>query len=272
MTTIAPMALLNKQVFVCLDCETTGTDIYNDRVIEFSAVRFSLEGGEIKSFDTLINPGIAIPKVSSDVHHISDEMVAVSPSIAAVFDRIVKFVGDDIIVGHNINFDIGIINAEAERLGPGAKTLSNRVIDTLRLAHRYSGGPLSNTLESLVQYFNVEEQGAAHRAMADVKANVEVFRHLTVEFNAVEELMTILAQPILMKRCPLKKYKGQPFENISVRYLYWAISSGLFSGDLLFSLKNELKICSLPEQIKNQRALAYLSGVKPIRKPKGASY
>ena len=77
------MGALNKDTFVCLDCETTGLDFVNDQVIEVAVVRFNFDQF-IDTFETLIDPMMPIPEASMAIHHINDSMVHGKPKIAEV--------------------------------------------------------------------------------------------------------------------------------------------------------------------------------------------
>ncbi|MFN7593630.1 MAG: exonuclease domain-containing protein, partial [Bacteroidota bacterium] len=57
-----------------LDLETTGTDYARDRIVEIALVVLYPDGS-VKEWNDLVNPGISIPKASSDIHGITDEMV-----------------------------------------------------------------------------------------------------------------------------------------------------------------------------------------------------
>ena len=228
---------LNKEIFVCVDCETTGLDIQNDSIIEIAAVRFTFEK-KIKQLDSLIDPKCDIPEESIAIHHITRDMTAGKPTIDAVLPEILSFIGKDIIVGHGIGFDIGIIDNTAKRNNIPCQITSNTVIDTLRLARLYGNSP-SNSLEMLRQHFNIEEMGA-HRALNDVMVNIEVFKKLSSQYETAKKLLEILASPIPMKTMPLGKYKGRYFKDIPDNYLRWA-SRQNFDRDLLFSLRLELK-------------------------------
>jgi len=233
------MVLLKKQELVCLDCEATGLNIGSDRVIEFAAVKFSVERGIIDSYETLINPEMDIPEESFKIHNISDEMVSGKSIVKEVLPIISKFVGNGIIVGHNINFDIDLISAEADRVGVDCKIKFNQTIDTLRLARIYGDSPI-NSLEFLRKHFNIEEEGA-HRAMNDVKVNIQVFKYLSDKYAETNQILTTLSKPVLMRKMPLGKHKGRLFKDIPVNYLSWAAHQK-FDQDLLYSLRKELKV------------------------------
>lgn len=56
------------------DCETTGVDVFNDRIVTAALVQIR-PGARPKTFGWLINPGIEIPQDATDVHGISTQMV-----------------------------------------------------------------------------------------------------------------------------------------------------------------------------------------------------
>lgn len=227
---------MHKTEFVCLDCETTGLDIVNDHIIEVAAVRFTFDT-VLDSFETLINPGCPISAASQAIHHISDDMVREAPPIQEMLPSILDFIGGHIVVGHGIGFDMNVIAEAASKHGVPCSLRSNQLIDTLRLARHYGESPV-NSLDSLRQHFNIEWQGA-HRAMADVQVNIEIFKRLSQKFKTVTQLFDTLAKPIQMKIMPLGKYKGREFKDLPLDYLRWAVRMD-FDDDLLFSLKSEL--------------------------------
>jgi DNA polymerase-3 subunit epsilon/ATP-dependent DNA helicase DinG len=94
-----------EDTFVALDIETTGTDPQRDAVIEIGAVRFSLRRVE-SDWSTLINPGRNIPESITQLTGITNEMVRAAPRLEQVLQELAEFVGDAVIVGHNIRFDL----------------------------------------------------------------------------------------------------------------------------------------------------------------------
>lgn len=231
------MGLINKDVFICLDCETTGLDSDQDKIIEIALVRFNFEQ-TIDSFETLIDPQINIPEASIAIHHITDAMVKGKPKIHEVLPKIFEFIGSSIIVGHGITNDITFICNAAKQHNIPCKLASHPFIDTLRLARLYGESPI-NSLEKLRQHFNIAEEGA-HRAMNDVIVNIEVFKYLCQLFKTTEQVVNRLKSPIQLRTMPLGKHKGRTFSEIPIEYLRWAVNQN-FDQDLLFSLKTELK-------------------------------
>ena len=230
------MGFLENEVFVCLDCETTGLEPNEDRIIEIAVAIFTLNG-VVDTFETLIDPERPIPEASTAIHHITDAMVAGKPKIQDVLPAILKFIGKHPIVGHGIALDITFISNAAKRHQIPSNLSTNPLIDTLRLARLYGESPI-NSLEKLREHFNIAAEGA-HRAMSDVTVNIKVFKQLAKEFKTKEQLLERLKRPILLKAMPLGKHKGRPFSEIPQDYLQWAANKD-FDQDLLFSIKTEL--------------------------------
>ena len=231
------MTFLKEDTFVCLDCETTGLDIENDKIIEIAATKFTFNK-KIKTIDTLINPMCDIPEESQKIHNISNEMVQKKPKIYEILPLILEFIDDHIIVGHGIKFDITIIAKEAARHQIPCNITKNFLIDTLRLARLYGESPV-NSLEKLCQHFNIEVE-RSHRALSDVLVNIEIFKHLSKSFDTTEQLLNRLQKPVLMKKMPLGKYKGRNFSEIPLDYLRWSAKKN-FDEDLLYSIRLEIK-------------------------------
>lgn len=230
------MALIDKEVFVCIDCETTGLDPREDRIIEVAAVRFTMNEvfGE---YESLVNPECSIPDSSIVIHHITQDMVADKPTMAQILPQLLEFIGDDIIVGHGVGFDIQVIANAADRAMIPHRLRANRFLDTLRMARLYGESP-TNSLEQLRQHFNIQFEGA-HRAMSDVIVNREVFKFLARRYKTTEQIFDVLSRPIFLKAMPLGKHKGRLLKEIPLQYLQWAANKD-FDEDLLYSLRSEL--------------------------------
>lgn len=161
--------------FVALDIETTGLDPEKDAIIEIGAVRFNNKRVE-GEWSSLINPGKPIPPFITQLTGINDQMVLQAPLIREVLQELSDFIGDAIIVGHNIGFDLSFF--KRFRLFH-----SNEVVDTYELASvllptadRYNLGALVHSLGVLLP--------ATHRALDDAQATRGVYLRLYEEvFN-----------------------------------------------------------------------------------------
>jgi len=228
---------MSRETFVCVDCEATGLDLENDRIIEVAVVLFTMET-ELEIYDSLVDPEMTIPEVSIKIHHITQKMVEGQPKIEEVLSKVISMIGKHIIVGHGIGFDIHLIHRDAKKHGIHSSIDANPFFDTLRMARLYGESP-TNSLQVLRKHFNINDEGA-HRALSDVIVNIEVFRRLSVKYKTVDALQKILNQPIRLKRMPLGKHKGRELKEIPLDYLKWAVRKD-FDQDLMFSLKSEIK-------------------------------
>jgi DNA polymerase III epsilon subunit family exonuclease len=121
MTTFEIEALDSRQLleslsFCIIDLETTGGNQQTDKIIEIGMVRVeNLKILEEKEF--LINPEIQIPDFIQKLTGISHKDVEDAHKIEQVISEIVEFIGDSIVVAHNISFDIPFLNSVLRRLG-----------------------------------------------------------------------------------------------------------------------------------------------------------
>jgi len=163
---------LHEVPFCVLDLETTGASAADCEITEIGAVRF-LGGEQTGTFQTLVNPGSEIPPFITVLTGITHTMVVEAPDIAAVMPSLLEFIGNAVIVGHNVRFDMSFLNAAAERLGYGR--LPNRTSDTVALARRLMPREVRNLkLATLAAHFRSPVK-PTHRALDDAKATAHVF-------------------------------------------------------------------------------------------------
>lgn len=165
-------APLHAVPFCVLDLETTGATATECEITEIGAVKFV--GGEpAGTFQTLVNPGLEIPPFITVLTGITQAMVIEAPSIDEALPAFLEFLGDAVIVGHNVRFDLSFLNAAAERLGYGR--LPNRSVDTLGLGRRLVRAEVRNLkLSSLAAHFRAPSP-PTHRALDDARATAHVF-------------------------------------------------------------------------------------------------
>ena len=154
---------------VALDIETTGLDPKNDSIIEIGAVKFN-ENRVIAEFSKLINPRKPINQFINNLTGITNSMVMNAPFIIDVLPEIHDFIGDGIILGQNIDFDLSFFHRYNQ-------FKDNPTIDTYELAavlmptaSRYGLGSLARQLGAVLTN--------AHRALDDAKATMQVYQQL----------------------------------------------------------------------------------------------
>ncbi len=178
---------------IIFDTETTGFLRAFDAKIELQphmteicCVRVDKEFNMIGEFESLVKPGIPIPEATIKINGIDDAMVADAPSFIEIYDELAQlFLGEDILVAHNANFDVGVLWYELARLGFQANfPWPMRHICTIEKTMHIEGKRLN--LGKLHKYATgLEFVSGAHRAKNDVYALVRCF-HWLVEEGIVE--------------------------------------------------------------------------------------
>ena len=158
-----------------IDLETTGGNRTDDLITEIGAVK--LRGGEcLGTFQTLVNPGRAIPPQITVLTGLSDALVAPAPRIESVLPSLLEFVGDSVIVGHNVGFDIAFLRNALER--SGRPRLEGTIVDTVALARRLVRDEVPNCrLGTLASRFRLDHQ-PSHRALDDALATADLLHFL----------------------------------------------------------------------------------------------
>lgn len=163
---------------VVFDTETTGFSRYNDRIVEFGALKLK-NGIVVDKLECLINPTFEMRQEVIDVHGITNDMVANQPDERYFAPKIAEFFKDAVyLVAHNASFDIGFIEEMFRRCG---YELNCEYIDTLFFARRMLNS-YSNKLCDLAKFLNIPVT-TSHRALADVETTVELLRHLAYRAN-----------------------------------------------------------------------------------------
>ena len=179
--------LLKNLEFVVLDVEAIGGRSVPARVIEIGAYRVS--SGEIRDeFQTLVNPELPLPRFVSMLTGITDEMVASAPSFGKIAESWLDFAGDCVLVAHNSDFDITLLNEEIARVYPGCK-MSNAEVCTVKLSRRLAPFLDNHNLDALAEHYGFEIP-QRHRAAPDALATARVLLRLLdeLEINGVQTL------------------------------------------------------------------------------------
>jgi len=188
---------LRDVTFVVVDLETTGGSAASESITEIGAVK--VRGGEVLGeFQTLVNPGSAIPPFIAVLTGITDAMVAHAPRIAGALPAFLEFARGSVLVAHNAPFDVGFLKAACLATGhpwPGFDSL-----DTARLARRVLTRDETPDcrLSSLARLFRANV-APCHRALPDAQATVDVLHGLlervgNLGVKSIEELHTFSSQ------------------------------------------------------------------------------
>src|SRR6188472_2540581 len=163
--------------FCVLDLETTGGNRTEDSITEVGAVK--VRGGEfLGTFQTLVNPGRAIPPQITLLTGLTDALVAPAPRIETVLPSLLEFLRGTILVGHNIGFDVAFLRNAFERAGHGR--FDPVRVDTVALARRLVRDEVPDCrLGTLATRFRLDHK-PTHRALDDALATTDLL-HLLIE-------------------------------------------------------------------------------------------
>jgi len=156
----------SSDVYAILDFETTGlSPDRGDRVIEIGISLLS-DGREIDTFETLVNPGMAIPGFITRLTGIDDRMLRSAPSPGTAFSRAQTFIGDAQLVAHNASFDRKFLRSELRRELGIVDT--REVLCTLMLSRRVFQSFASHKLGAIARALEIPAP-RSHRALADAQ-------------------------------------------------------------------------------------------------------
>ncbi len=200
--------ILDLKDYVVIDTETTGLDYNSDSLIEVAGLKVK-DGKVVAYFSELIKPayyticdedivdycvvdGQKVRYVDSFITSltgITNRMLENARSEKEVLSEFLNFIGENIVIGHNVNFDINFIYDAAE-LSLGQK-FSNDFIDTLRVARKVLKNLKHHRLSDLAEYYNIPQM-EAHRALGDCFTTIQVYSCLLKDvyavFGSIEEI------------------------------------------------------------------------------------
>ncbi|HEV7810033.1 MAG TPA: exonuclease domain-containing protein, partial [Candidatus Limnocylindrales bacterium] len=154
-----------KREFAVVDVETTGTDPKMADLLEIAVVK--VKGGKISDrWSTFVKP--SQPILGNQMHGITDKDVAKAPSPAEAAAQALDRIGDAVVVGHNVIFDLGFLEqAGAPRIDQA------RLLDTLTLAREGYPDLQNYKLDTLASFFGVDLT-QNHRALPDAEATANL--------------------------------------------------------------------------------------------------
>ena len=157
--------------FVVFDLETTGLSASRCRICEIGAVRVRALAIE-DSFETLVDPGSALPAYIAALTGIRDGDLRSAPRAQLAVRRFLGFAGDAPLVAHNARFDLAFLEREVERLT--GRRVAAPVVDTVWLARRLLRRRSERFSLAWLAHFFGTSTSPCHRALPDAVATAEI--------------------------------------------------------------------------------------------------
>lgn len=162
------------------DLETTGLNVVTDRIVSIAVIKL-MPNGEREQKNYLINPTIPIPKVASDIHGITDEMVKEQPPFWKLAKNMFRFFeGCDIAGFNNNHYDNQLLAEEFARCGLLFPSLGTRSVDVGVMFEKLERRTL---IASAKFYLNLDFADEAHDSMKDTIVTLDVFNAMLERYD-----------------------------------------------------------------------------------------
>jgi DNA polymerase-3 subunit epsilon len=175
------MKLQLERPIAFIDLETTGINISTDKIVEIAIVRITPDGKKTVK-RKLINPQMPIPKASTDIHGITDEMVKDAPTFKQAANEIKQFLEHCDLGGYNSNrFDIPMLIEEFLRIGLDFSTTGRKMVDVQKVFHMME----QRTLGAAYKFYCNKTLEGAHSAEVDATATWEILLAQVERYNNI---------------------------------------------------------------------------------------
>jgi DNA polymerase-3 subunit epsilon len=177
-----------------IDLETTGVNLSTDRIVEIAIIKILPDNSRVVK-RKLINPEVSIPKQSSDIHGITDDMVKDAPTFKQAGNEIKQFLENCDLGGYNSNrFDIPMLMEEFLRAGMDVDLSDRRMVDVQHIF--YSMEP--RTLSAAYKFYCQKELENAHSAEADISATIDVLFSQVSRYeklgNSIDSILSVIGE------------------------------------------------------------------------------
>lgn len=163
--------------YTVIDIETTGLSAKYNEIIELSAIKVR-NNNIIDKFSTLVKPNCNINAFITKLTGITNDMTKDAPNIKDALLKYINFIGNDIVVGHNVNFDINFIFHN--HLNYHKKEFSNDYIDTCKISRKLCPTK-HHKLDDIAKFYKIDATGH-HRAENDCLMTHGIYQAMKNEF------------------------------------------------------------------------------------------
>jgi len=173
--------------YTIIDIETTDFSAFYGDIIEVAAIKIR-DNKVVDKFSSLVSIDYEVPEHISDKTNITTDMLLGANSKKDALSALLDLINDDIVIGHNVNFDINFIYDEC--LEVGLQPITNDFIDTMRIAKYAVKNLPSYSLRNLAKHFKIEVE-VAHRALNDCKTTLNLYLELYSLVSSDSKLLEI---------------------------------------------------------------------------------
>ncbi len=177
-----------------IDLETTGVNLSLDRIVEIAIVKLMPdESRQVKR--KLLNPGMPIPAVVTEIHGITDEMVKDAPTFKQAANEIKQFLENCDLGGYNSNrFDIPMLMEEFLRAEIEVDLSDRRMVDVQHIFYQME----PRTLSAAYRFFCNKDLENAHSAEIDIQATIEVLHSQIGRYeklgNTIDSILGVIGE------------------------------------------------------------------------------
>ena len=203
----------NKEV-VLFDTETTGLDIFNDDIIQIAAMKMRngkiIPGSELdiiiklqgdKTIPPTLHDGLVNPMVEEYKRRSTGTQKENQFFMEAeeAFDFFVNYIGNAELLGHNVNYDVHILENNIARRTKNVTFRTPVYWDTLKMARMLDPNLRKHTLESLLETYGLEGVNS-HNALDDIRATKSLTDYCYEKMSKLVDVQTnFISHPELKK-------------------------------------------------------------------------
>ena len=182
--------------YTVIDLETTGYSPIYDEIIELGAIKVK-NSVITETFSSLVNRDgqICVNSFITELTGITQEMINTAPDIKDVLPQFLSFIGSDIVIGHNVNFDINFLYDASMHIT--SRPFTNSFVDTMRISRRLHPDQKHHRLKDLAERYSIDYHGS-HRSRRDCEITKLCFDSLSHEilqiYNSYDNFMPVYKQ------------------------------------------------------------------------------
>ena len=231
------MEFIKNRSIVVLDIETTGIKASTDKIIELYMLKV-YNNAVIDEYHSKFNPEMEIPLFISNLTGIYQWNVDSSPTIEQEIKNIKTFLGNSVVIGHNLKFDLSFLNYDL--INHGLENISNEKIDTLKLSRALLRNKVKNhKLSTLSRYFKTTSKNE-HNAKADVLTTYEVFNNLASDERIIKKKSIT----------HLNSFLNEVDDELKVQFTYQNIPNSI--GIYCFLQNNKIQYVGKSNNLRNR--------------------